>query len=48
LNENKNMLALGKKLGFEITRDPDAIWTEWAARSELPIVNVTAELKDPK
>jgi acetyltransferase len=22
LNENRNMLALGKKLGFEIKRDP--------------------------
>jgi acetyltransferase len=24
LHENKNMLALGKKLGFEIKRDPDS------------------------
>jgi acetyltransferase len=23
LKENKNMLALGKRLGFEIKRDPD-------------------------
>ena len=24
LHENRNMLALGKKLGFEIKRDPDS------------------------
>lgn len=24
LHDNKNMLALGKKLGFEIKRDPDS------------------------
>ena len=45
---SQTFFVLKRLLGYPNVRWYDAGWTEWAARSELPIVNETPEVKDRK
>jgi thiosulfate/3-mercaptopyruvate sulfurtransferase len=45
---SQTFFVLKRLLGYPHVRWYDAGWTEWAARSELPIVNETPEVKDRK
>ena len=45
---SQTFFVLKRLLGYPHVRWYDAGWTEWAARSELPIVNETRDLKGQK